>query len=114
VTNIGGVVEPAIAGDTYSVAMGAPTSQSGTGNPLNAVIGAVPATLADGTAPPNAGAVALVYNALNMLASGIAVTVSDTDGLKVFTETVDIVADATPTNIIVGPPVDVPQPVPTA
>ena len=113
VTSEGGVAVPAIPGDTYSVTMGAPASQSGTGAPLNAVIGAVPATLPDGTVPPLAGAVALVLNALNMLASGVPFEVKDADGLKVLDGVVNIVADVTPKNIALGPvAASVPQAVP--
>ncbi len=113
VTNSAGIVEPAIPGDVYSVTLGSPATQSGTGAPLNAVVGTVPATLPDGTVPPLAGAVALVMNALNMLATGVPFEVKDTDGLKVFDGMVDIVADVTPTNIVLGPlAASVPQAVP--
>jgi hypothetical protein len=108
-------IVPATPGDVYSVnsvTMGAPTAQSGTGNPLNAVIGTVPA-LVNGVAPPNAGMVALVYNALNMTFAGVLVTVSDSDGEMAYMETVNGVVDQTPTAIMLGPTVTMPQPAPT-
>jgi hypothetical protein len=104
-----GTLELAPTGDVFSVAMGAPASQSGTGVPLNAVIGVMPSG-------DMVGAVALGMNALNKLAAGIPITVSDTSGLTVYTNLVDIVEDVTPTAVTLDLPgaVMVPQPVPAA
>jgi hypothetical protein len=76
--NVGGIV-PAAAGDVFSVVSSNPAS-------LNAVIG----TMAS-------GAPAVVINALVQESPGLTFTVSDSAGLAVFTETVDIVIDTTPT-----------------
>jgi hypothetical protein len=104
-----GTLELAPAGDVFSVAMGAPASQSGSGAPLNAVIGVMPSG-------DMVGAVALGLNALNKVAAGIPITVSDSAGLTVYTNLVDIVADVTPTAVTLDLPgaVMVPQPVPAA
>ena len=113
VEDAAGTVVPAPSGDTYSITMGPPTAQSGTGNPLNAVIGVVPATLSNGTTPPNAGAPCWIYNALNMTFSGVLVTVSDADGETAYMETVNGVADLAPTTIVAGGRIMDTQPVPT-
>jgi hypothetical protein len=115
VRNAGGALEPAIAGDTYSVTLGSPASQSGSGPPLNAVIGAVPATDSTGKALPLAGVPALVFNALNALGTGIPFSVSDADGLTAVTGTVNIVDDPTPVALDLGPlAASIPQAVPAA
>lgn len=111
--NMGGIIVPFIAGDAYSVAMGAPTAQSGTGAPLNAVIGPMPATDVNGVALPNAGATCLIENCLNMTFTGVVVTVTDKSGLTAYVETVNGVADLTPTTIVLGPAVNFPQAAPT-
>lgn len=100
--NVAGAIVPATAGDTYSITMGPPTAQSGTGNPLNAVIGVVPATLKNGTVPPNAGAPCWIYNALNATFTGVLVTITDADGLPAYQETVNGVADLAPATIVAG------------
>lgn len=81
--NSAGVTEPMPAGDVFTVVSSNPAS-------LNAVIGTV------GTPP----APAVVINALVALSPGLSFTVSDSAGLVVVTQIVDIVADVTPTNIV--------------
>ena len=114
VTNSVGTIEPAIAGDTYTPTIGTAATQSGTGPAVGAVMGVVPATDSTGMALPLAVAVDVLLNALNMGATAVPLSISDADGLTVFTTLIDVVADATPTNIILGPlAASVPQPVPT-
>jgi hypothetical protein len=82
---------------------------------IGAVIGVVPAVDSTGKALPLAGAVAVALNAMNMLASAVPLSISDTDGLTVFTTLVDVVADATPKNVTIGAlAASIPQPVPAA
>ena len=73
-----GDVVPAPAGDVFTVVSSNPAS-------LNAVIGA-----------DSKGAPAVVINALVQASPGLSFTVSDSAGLAVFTEDVDIVSDLTP------------------
>lgn len=81
-TNAAGVVEPAPAGDQFSVSssddasLGAEIGQNVSGGPAIVLTPKVP------------------------LASSITVTVSDSAGLAIATQLVDIVEDATPTNIV--------------
>lgn len=94
-TNSAGVVEPPPSGDTFTA------------------VSSLPASLGVSiiTAP-----LALVLTPLVQASPGITVTVSDSAGLKVATQLVDIVADATPTNVILdlADATTVAQPVPTA
>lgn len=96
--NSAGVMEPAPAGDLFHAVSSNLAS-------LNAVIGA------DATGGP-----AVVMNALVQGSPGITVTVTDDAGLQSFVLTVDIVADLTPTAIMldVGGATHVAQPVPAA
>jgi hypothetical protein len=98
VENAAGALEPAPAGDTFTVVSSAPTS-------LNAVIGA-----------DAAGNPAVVVNALVAAGTGYTVTTSDSAGLKVATNLFDIVADVTPTQLVLDTAdgTTVSQPVPTA
>lgn len=95
-TNSVGTVEPAPAGDVFSVTSSAPAS-------LQAVIGA------DAGGNP-----AVVLTPLVRVSPGITVTVTDKAGLTAATQVVDIVVDVTPTNIIldVADATHVSQPVP--
>jgi hypothetical protein len=81
VENAAGALEPAPVGDTFTVVSSAPAS-------LNAVIGA-----------DAAGNPAVVANALVVAGTGYTITTSDSAGLKVAVDTMDIVADTTPTQI---------------
>ena len=94
--NSAGVTEPMPAGDVFTVVSSNPAS-------LNAVIGT-------GTTPT------VVLNALVQLSPGLSFTVSDSAGLGVATQIVDIVADVTPTNIVLdlADATHTAQPVPTA
>lgn len=78
-TNSQGVVEPPPAGDTFTAVSSSPS--------LGAAIVTTPA-------------LALVLTPLVQASPGITVTISDSAGLKVATQLVDIVADTTDTNII--------------
>jgi hypothetical protein len=93
-----GTVEPAPAGDVFTVVSSNPAS-------LNAVIGATAA-----------GNPAVVLNALVDVSPGLSVVVSDSAGLVALTQLVDIVMDVTPTNIQLdlANATSVAQPVPTA
>lgn len=95
-TNSAGVVEPPPTGDTFTA------------------VSSLPASL--GVSIITAPALALVLTPLVQASPGITVTVSDSAGLKVATQLVDIVADATPTNVILdlADATTVAQPVPTA
>lgn len=94
-TNSAGAVEPPPAGDTFSATSSSPS--------LGAAIVTSPA-------------LALVLTPLVQASPGITVTISDSAGLKVATQLVDIVADATPTNVILdlADATTAAQPVPTA
>ncbi len=93
-----GTTEPAPTGDVFTVVSSNPAS-------LNAVIGTT-----------TAGAPAVVLNALVMASPGLTVTVSDSAGLAIFAQIVDIVPDNTPTNIVLdfAHAVAAPQAAPTA
>ncbi len=93
-----GTTEPPPAGDVFTAL------SSNTGS-LNAVIGTTAA-----------GAPALVLNALVAASPGLTVTVSDSAGLVVATQIVDIVDDNTPTNVVLdlANAVSTSQPAPTA
>jgi len=93
----GGDVVPAPAGDTFTVASSSPS------------LGVAVTALAS-------GAPALVLTPLVQASPGISVTISDSKGLKVATQIVDIVADMSPTNIVldIADATKVSQPVPTA
>lgn len=95
-TNSAGVVEPPPTGDTFTA------------------VSSLPASL--GVSIITAPALSLVLTPLVQASPGITVTVSDSAGLKVATQLVDIVADATPTNVILdlADATTVAQPVPTA
>lgn len=96
-TNSAGVVEPPPTGDIFSVTSSNPAS-------LTAAIGQTAA-----------GNPAVVLTPLVQASPGLTFTVSDSAGLKVATQIVDIVQDTTPTNIILdlADATTVPQPVPT-
>jgi len=93
-TNSAGVVEPPPAGDTFTVTSSSPSL---------------------GVAVVTSPVLALVLNPLVQASPNITVTVSDSSGLKVATQLVDIVADVTPTNVILdlAGATTVSQPVPT-
>jgi hypothetical protein len=74
-----GNVGPAPAGDVFAVVSSNPAS-------LNAVIGTTAA-----------GAPAVVLNALVQVSPGLSIEISDSSGLTVFDEAVDIVEDFSPT-----------------
>lgn len=98
-TNDAGVLEPAPAGDTFSV--------SANSNP--AALGATITTL------PSGGS-ALQLTPLVQASPNITVTVADSAGLKVATQIFDIIQDATPKNIVLdlAQAATTSQPVPTA
>lgn len=81
-TNANGDKEPVPSGDTFTASSSNPSS-------LQAAIGA------DSNGDP-----ALVLTPLVQQSPGINVTISDSAGLQQFVLTVDIVADVTPTNIV--------------
>lgn len=97
VLDAAGDTVPAPSGDTFTVVSSNPAS-------LDAVIGATPS-----------GQPAVVMNALVQASLGLTVTVSDSAGLKAFTETVDIVADTKPAavGLDLAHATSVVQPVPT-
>jgi hypothetical protein len=96
--NAAGATEPVPTGDVFSVASDKPAS-------LGTAVG-----------KDAGGNPAIVLTPLVQVSPGIAVTVSDTAGLKVATLIVDIVQDVTPTNIVLdtADATHVAQPVPTA
>jgi len=96
-TNSAGAVEPPPAGDTFTV-----TSSSAS---LGVAIGTTAA-----------GGPAVVMTPMVQLSPGISVEVKDSAGLTAWTQLVDIVADVTPTNIVldVADATHTAQPVPTA
>lgn len=81
-TNVAGTVEPAPAGDTFSVTSSAPAS-------LGASIGKTAA-----------GGPAVVLTPLVRASPSITVTVSDSAGLVQAVQICDIVVDVTPTNVV--------------
>jgi hypothetical protein len=81
--NSAGVAEPAPSGDVYTAVSSNPAS-------LNVVVG----FMADGTTP------AVLMNALVQASPGITVTLTDSAGLTQWVQIVDIVADVTPTNLM--------------
>jgi hypothetical protein len=81
-TNIAGVVEPAPAGDVFTVTSMAPTS-------LQATLGTTAA-----------GGPAVVLTPLVQSAPNITITVTDSAGLTQAVQICDIVVDVAPTNII--------------
>lgn len=98
VTDNAGGMEPAPAGDVFTVVSSNPAS-------LNAVLGA-----------DAAGGPAVVMNAMVAAGTGYTVTVSDAAGLASSVTTVDIVADKTPANLMLDmvDSTHTKQPVPTA
>lgn len=96
-TNSAGTVEPAPAGDTFSVTSSNDAS--------------LKAEIAD-----LGGAPAVRLTPLVRVSPGITITVSDSAGLQVATQLVDIVEDVTPTNVLLdlADATTVSQPVPTA
>lgn len=82
-TDAAGTVVPNPAGDTFTAVSSNPAS-------LNAVIG----KMADGVTP------ALIMNALVQVSPGLTVTVTDSAGDAAFVQTVDIVDDVTPANVV--------------
>ena len=97
-TNSAGVTEPVPAGDVFSVVSSNPAS-------LGAAIG-----------HDAAGNPAVVLTPLVKVSPGLTITVSDSAGLAVDAQIVDIVEDVTPTNIVLdlADATHVAQPVPTA
>jgi hypothetical protein len=95
-TNDVGVVEPPPTGDTFTA------------------VSSLPASL--GVSVVTSPVLALVLTPLVQASPGITVTVSDSAGLKVATQLVDIVTDTTPTNVILdlAGATTVSQPVPSA
>lgn len=79
--NSAGTVEPAPAGDVFTAVSSSPS--------LGVAIGT------DAT-----GAPAVIVTPLVQLSPGISVTVSDSAGLAQFVQVFDIVADVTPTNVV--------------
>lgn len=96
-TNSQGVVEPVPAGDVFTAVSSLPAS-------LGVAIGSSP------SGPT------LILTPLVQASPGITVTVSDSAGLAVATQLVDIVTDTTDTNIILdlSGATTASQPVPTA
>jgi hypothetical protein len=96
-TNSAGAVEPVPTADVFTVTSSSPS--------LGVAIGATAA-----------GNPAIVLTPLVQVSPGITVTVSDSAGLKLATQLVDIVSDVTPKNIVLDLPdaTSVPQPVPAA
>jgi hypothetical protein len=96
-TNSAGAVEPVPTGDVFTVASSSPS--------LGVAIGATAA-----------GNPAIVLTPLVQASPGITVTVSDSAGLKLATQVIDIVPDVTPANIVldVADATHTTQPVPTA
>jgi hypothetical protein len=97
-TNASGVVEPAPAGDVFSVTASNPTS-------LQAAIGTTAA-----------GGPAVVLTPLVQASPNITVTVSDSAGLVQAVQICDIVVDVSPTNVVldIADATHVSQSVPTA
>lgn len=97
-TNSAGMTEPVPTGDVFTAVSSNPAS-------LNAVIGT------DASGNP-----ALVVNALVQASPNISVTVSDSAGLAQDVQIFDIVADVTPTNVVLdlADATHAPQAVPTA
>jgi hypothetical protein len=93
-----GTIEPAPAGDVFAVVSSNPTS-------LGVAIGV-----------DASGAPALIVTPLVQLSPGISVTVSDSAGLAQDVQMFDIVADVTPTNVVLdlAGGTHTAQPVPTA
>lgn len=96
--NASGTIEPVPVGDVFTVVSSAPAS-------LGAAVGT-----------DASGAPAVVVTPLVQLSPSISVTVSDAAGLSSFVQVFDIVADVTPTNIVLdlADGTHVAQPVPTA
>ena len=96
-TNSAGVVEPAPAGDVFTVTSSSPS--------LGVAIGS------DASGNPT-----LILTPLVQASPNITVTVSDKAGLAVATQIVDIVQDNTPTNVVLdlADATSAPQAVPTA
>jgi hypothetical protein len=99
-TNAAGVVEPAPSGDVFTAASSSPS--------LGVAIGV--------TAPPLPAGPAVILTPLVQASPNITVTITDSAGLKLATQVIDIVQDVTPKNIIldVADATSVPQAVPTA
>ena len=94
-TNSAGVVEPPPAGDVFSAKSSSPSL---------------------GVSIVTSPSLALVLTPLVQASPGITVTVSDSAGLAVATQIVDIVQDVTPTNVVLdlAAAALTPQPVPLA
>ena len=95
--NAAGVVEPAPAGDVFTATSSSPSLGVAIGKDAN-------------------GNPTLILTPLVQVSPGITVTVSDSAGLAVATQLVDIVQDNTPTNVVLdlADAVLTAQPVPTA
>lgn len=97
-TNTAGAFEPIPAGDTFTATSSDPTS-------INAVMGT-----------DAFGNVAVLVNALKQAASGVTVTVTDATGLTAASQVFDVVADVTPTALVldIADATHTPQPVPAS